>query len=49
MLAGANIGDHAVIGAGSLVRGQIPASSVAVGTPAKIIRRFAAQPDWETP
>jgi acetyltransferase-like isoleucine patch superfamily enzyme len=50
ILPGANIGDHAVIGAGSVVTGQIPACSVAVGTPAKIIRRFAAPPpDWERP
>lgn len=38
VLAGARIGDGAVIGANSLVRGEIPAYSVAVGSPAKVIR-----------
>ncbi len=37
VLPGAMIGDDAIIGAGALVRGEIPAGSVAVGRPAKVI------------
>ncbi|HKF20740.1 MAG TPA: acyltransferase [Candidatus Angelobacter sp.] len=37
-LDGAHVGRGCVIGAGSLVRGSIPAYSVAVGAPARIIR-----------
>jgi len=38
ILAGAEIGDHCVIGAGAVVTGKINSCSVAVGVPAKIIR-----------
>lgn len=38
ILGGVTIGNDAVIGAGSLVIGDIPAKAVAVGTPAKVIR-----------
>lgn len=37
VLPGAVIGDEAVIGAGAVVRGEIPPRSLAVGTPAKVI------------
>lgn len=37
---GASIGRNCVIGANSVVLSDIPDNSVAVGTPAKIIRRF---------
>jgi maltose O-acetyltransferase len=37
VLPGAVIGNDAVIGAGAVVRGEIPAGSVAVGIPAKVI------------
>jgi acetyltransferase-like isoleucine patch superfamily enzyme len=40
ILSGATIGDHAVIGAGALVRGDIPPYSVAVGVPARVVRRL---------
>jgi len=40
----ADIGDDCVIGAGSVVTKPIPAGSVAVGSPAKVIRARAAQP-----
>jgi maltose O-acetyltransferase len=39
VLPGAVIGNDAIIGAGALVRGEIPANSVAVGIPAKVIGR----------
>jgi acetyltransferase-like isoleucine patch superfamily enzyme len=46
IVAGAEIGDDVVIGAGSLVRTKIPANSVAVGVPAKVIRRLE-RPDTQ--
>ena len=38
VLAGVTIGENAVIGAGSVVTRSIPARSVAVGNPARVIR-----------
>ncbi len=38
ILDGVCIGDHAVIGAGSVVTKDIPANAVAVGVPARILR-----------
>ena len=38
LLPGARIGDNCVIGAGSVVRGEIPPNSVAAGVPAKVIK-----------
>lgn len=38
ILPGAQIGEHVVIGANSVVTGEIPAYSVAVGAPARVIR-----------
>jgi len=43
ILPGASIGRHCVIGANSIVNSNIPDYSVAVGSPAKIIRRFDLQ------
>lgn len=40
ILPGVTIGDRAVIGAGSVVTKDIPANSVAVGNPAKVIRKI---------
>lgn len=45
-LGGARIGDGSVIGMDSLVTGPIPNNCVAVGTPARVIRRDVA---WERP
>lgn len=42
VLPGVTIGDGCVIGAGSIVTKDIPAHSVVVGTPAKIIRQLEA-------
>ncbi len=39
VLAGSVIGEGSVIGANSVVRGEIPPYSVAVGSPARVIRR----------
>lgn len=44
ILPGVNIGEGAVIGAGSIVSKSLPPYSVSVGTPAKVIRyRFSEQ------
>ena len=39
LLPGASIGNGAVIGAGSVVAGHIPPYAIAVGNPARVIRR----------
>lgn len=36
VLKGSHVGRGAVIGAGSLVKGEIPSNAIAVGTPAKV-------------
>lgn len=38
VLRGATVGDGAVIGANSVVKGSIPAMTVAVGSPARVVR-----------
>jgi serine acetyltransferase len=38
VLAGSRVGPGALVGAASLVRGEIPAGSVAVGAPARVVR-----------
>ena len=40
VLPGVTIGDHCVIGAGSVVTKDIPANSLAVGNPCRVIRRI---------
>ncbi len=40
ILPGVSIGDGAIIGAGSVVNRDIPAYSIAVGVPAKVIRNY---------
>ena len=40
ILKGASIGDHSVIGAGSVVTGAIPAGVIAAGNPARVIREL---------
>ena len=46
VLPGARIGDGAIVGAGSVVRGEIPAMAIAVGVPARVVgtRRTGATP-----
>ncbi|WP_281024514.1 acyltransferase [Rhizobium sp. CCGE531] len=39
---GVQIGDHSVIGAGSIVTRSIPSHSVAAGNPARVIKRLSA-------
>jgi len=40
IMPGVNIGDGAIIGAGALITKDIPAYSLAVGRPAKVIKQF---------
>ncbi len=40
ILPGTNIGDHSIIGAGSIVTRDIPQWSIAVGSPAKVIKTY---------
>jgi len=40
ILKGVTIGDNAIIGAGSVVTGDIPANTLAAGSPARVIRRL---------
>jgi acetyltransferase-like isoleucine patch superfamily enzyme len=46
VLPGAKIGKHVVIGANSVVTGEIPDNSVAVGSPARVIRRYVEGTGW---
>ena len=40
ILAGVHIGEHAIVGAGSVVTKDVPSYSVVVGNPAKIVKRY---------
>jgi maltose O-acetyltransferase len=44
VLGGVTIGDGSVIGAGAVVTGDIPADSVAVGVPARVVRSLEDEP-----
>ena len=46
VLPGARIGRHVTIGANSVVTGEIPDHSVAVGAPARVIRRHVEGQGW---
>jgi len=48
VLPGARIGKHVVIGANSVVSGEIPDHSVAVGTPARVVKRWTESTGWES-
>jgi acetyltransferase-like isoleucine patch superfamily enzyme len=46
VLPGATIGRHVVVGAGSVVTGDLPDYCVAVGNPARVIRRYVDGQGW---
>ncbi len=46
VLPGARIGEHVVVGAGSVVTGDLPDYCVAVGIPARVIRRYEPGRGW---
>jgi acetyltransferase-like isoleucine patch superfamily enzyme len=43
VLPGATVGEHVAVGAGSVVTGDLPSYSVAVGNPARVIKRYDAE------
>jgi acetyltransferase-like isoleucine patch superfamily enzyme len=45
VLPGSTIGEHVVIGANSVVRGEIPAFTVAAGKPARVVKDLTGQRD----
>ncbi len=47
VLPGSRIGKHVAIGANSVVNGVIPDYCVAVGAPAKVIRRYTPESGWK--
>lgn len=48
VIAGVTIGKHSVIAAGAIVTKDIPAFSVAVGNPARVIKRYnTGTKEWE--
>jgi acetyltransferase-like isoleucine patch superfamily enzyme len=46
VLPGADIGRHVAVGAGSVVTGALPDFSVAVGNPARVVRRYVEGDGW---
>ncbi|MFS3129144.1 acyltransferase [Nocardioides sp. Bht2] len=46
ILPGTTIGRNVVVGAGSVVRGEIPDHAVVAGAPAKVIRRYEPGIGW---
>lgn len=46
VLPGSTIGRHVVVGAGSVVTGDLPDRCVAVGNPARVIRRYVEGRGW---
>jgi acetyltransferase-like isoleucine patch superfamily enzyme len=46
VVGGATIGEHVVVGAGAVVTGDLPDYSVAVGNPARVIRRYVTGEGW---
>src|SRR6266542_1507693 len=46
VLPGSNVGDHTVIAAGSVVRGNLPARVLAAGNPARVVRELTIPDGW---
>jgi serine acetyltransferase len=46
VLPGASIGEHVVVAAGAVVRGEIPDRCVIAGVPARVVRRFVEGEGW---
>lgn len=49
ILPGARIGRNVVVGANSVVRGEVPDHSVVAGVPAKVVRRWTEADGWQPP
>lgn len=49
ILAGSFVGERSIIGAGSVVNGYIPPYSIAVGVPARVVKKFNFETkQWDT-
>ena len=46
ILPGAHIGEHVVVAAGAVVRGDVPDRCVVAGVPARIVRRWVEGEGW---
>jgi len=46
VLPGSKIGDHTVVGARSVVRGELPPRVLAVGNPAKAVKQLEIPDGW---
>ena len=46
VLPGAQVGNHVVVGANSVVTGTLPDFCVAVGSPARVVRRYVDGEGW---
>jgi acetyltransferase-like isoleucine patch superfamily enzyme len=46
ILPGAQIGEHVVVAAGAVVRGQVPDRCVVAGVPARIVKRWVEGAGW---
>lgn len=46
LLPGARVGRHVVVGAGAVVRGEIPDHCVVAGVPARVVRRLEPGVGW---
>jgi len=46
VLPGTTIGEHVVVAAGAVVRGDIPDHCVVAGVPARIVRRWLPDRGW---
>jgi acetyltransferase-like isoleucine patch superfamily enzyme len=55
ILPGVTVGDGSIVGAGSVVTGDVPPATIVAGNPARVVRtgirtyRFGCLWDWETP
>jgi acetyltransferase-like isoleucine patch superfamily enzyme len=49
VLPGANIGKHVAVGANSVVAGTLPDYSVAVGSPARVVKQWTEERGWHKP
>jgi acetyltransferase-like isoleucine patch superfamily enzyme len=46
VLPGSHVGDHTVVAAGSVVRGDLPPCVLAAGNPAQVVRELRIPPGW---
>lgn len=46
VLPGSKIGDHSVVAAGSVVRGDVPSQVVVAGSPAKVVKTLEIPDGW---